>query len=1266
MRMWKWTVVCCVLLRLALPLWAADIDVEKGLLDRATVIEAARGITLQAYPNADDVLVDNYVLATYQADGTGEQWDDQYVKVLTEKGKRDQQSISRYFDLPYETSSVKRVELIKPDGRVIPIDVAKQSRVMVDPSQINMNIYAPNQKILRVSIPGLEIGDVCRVLSYHRTMKSRVPDTWSDYTVLEYTSPIKHLIYEVVGPKDRPLANIALRDEIPGTVKATRQETADGIRYRWEVSNVPRMFEEPNMPATYTVVQRLLVSTIPDWQSISRWYTKLSAPHLEAVTPEMKDKVAELVQGATNRNARIEKIFQFVSQQIRYMGITTETEAPGYEPHDVKVTFQNRYGVCRDKAALLASMLRLAEIPAYPVLIYVGPKKDEKVPQPYFNHAIVGAQGEDGAIVLMDPTDEHTTELLPSYLCNRSYLVANPEGDPLRTSPIIPAAQNLLTIRSTGKLDAAGTLSMQSTLQFAGINDNAYRGHFSQLKPVERRRFFEGRIKDRVPGARLTAFDIQPENMQDTSKPLTVTLSYEATDYPVKGDAYSMLPLPWLGTAVGYVNFVLGQTGLDKRKYPLSTEIACGVREEFQIALEGGLGPVVSQPAYSPISTNTLTFEPRLALESNVLQGSSSFLLNTVEFTPAEYLVLKQALKDIEYSRRMKEVFRAVPSEAGEYDVGILSDDTSVELVDARNWTTVQSMKMKVLTYAGKKRFSELKFAFNPAWADVKLDQAIVTNPDGKVHTVAKEEMNLMDAAWVGAAPRYPGEKTLVVSLPGVEVGSVIEYRVIQTMKDVPFFSLNKPFRGFEPADSVTLRVSAPSSLNLSVLDGARPAVTSRRQEQQGRTVWEWQASRLPTIVKEDSLPPSWDFTPTVFVSAGDWAAYARQVGEALKRAAAGQARAADKARELTRGLKSDADRITAIRDFVARAIRPAGPSMPALPLSCITPADRTLAEGYGNTSDRAVVLVAMLEEAGLNPEFVLASSWGSRLPALRRPLVDCPQRGLYDGVLVRVKMDGQPIVLNDSDQYAALGATPYDGHPALALDGRTSAIAALPGMQDRVETDYRIDLSENGDALVTVATRYLGPEFAAFHKLFAELPPEERSRHFKEMIAGLSQAAEAASDLITQYDGYPGTEVFSVRIRRFAVRSGDYLYLGLLRDPGMFLRFAADQRVNPLHLGSPVERAATYTIRLPESTRDICLLPRDAAMEGPAGMGKVTFATKHSPGSRTVEIAQSVNFNEAVVPAEGYPQLLEINRRMRHPESATLLIRVGRDQVAK
>ena len=45
------------------------------------------------------------------------------MKILTEKGKRANQARSLHFMLPYSTVSVKELDVIKPDGTVVAVDV---------------------------------------------------------------------------------------------------------------------------------------------------------------------------------------------------------------------------------------------------------------------------------------------------------------------------------------------------------------------------------------------------------------------------------------------------------------------------------------------------------------------------------------------------------------------------------------------------------------------------------------------------------------------------------------------------------------------------------------------------------------------------------------------------------------------------------------------------------------------------------------------------------------------------------------------------------------------------------------------------------------------------------------------------------------------------------------------------------------------------------------------------------------------------------------
>ena len=114
------------------------------------------------------------------------------------------------------------------------------------------------------------------------------------------------MTYEVHAPARQAAARkSSSRDEIPGTVKYTTDPGADNtLVHRWEVTNVPRMFDEPAMPPYENVLQRVLVSTTPDWQDVSKWYWNLSKPHLDATSPEMKKTVADLTAERQDRHGQ--------------------------------------------------------------------------------------------------------------------------------------------------------------------------------------------------------------------------------------------------------------------------------------------------------------------------------------------------------------------------------------------------------------------------------------------------------------------------------------------------------------------------------------------------------------------------------------------------------------------------------------------------------------------------------------------------------------------------------------------------------------------------------------------------------------------------------------------------------------------------------------------------------------------------------------------------------------------------------------------------
>ncbi len=1275
-----------LLLALVLPCLALSAQEKPAehpvLLDREAVLAEAAKVTTKAYPNASEVLVDDHIKIVYQADGTAIQYDETYSKILTEKGKNDSKTLSMHFTIPYGRAEVAKIELIKPDGTVVPVDVKAQSRVMVDRSQMGSNIYNPNSKVLTVGIPGLEVGDVIHYLAIRHTLKTRMPDTFSDFAIFEWDNPIRRLTYEIVGPKDLPLKSILLKDPVKDTVKYTKTERDDTIRHLWTVTDVPRMYREPAMPPLYNVAQRLLVSTIPDWKTISRWYWTLSKPHIDATTDEMKAKVKQLTADKKTDREKIEAVFFFVAQKVRYMGITTEKDAPGYEPHPASMTFNNMHGVCRDKAALLVTMLRLAGFDAYPVLIHQGPKKDDEVPQPYFNHAIVAVQQKDGPYQLMDCTSESATELFPAALSNKSYLVARPEGETLLTSPIVPADDNMMTVATTGRMDKTGSIRAETRLAFGGVNGNVYRYYFARWKPEQLREFFEGVVKSASAGAVLDKLTVTPTNLADMSTPLAVTLQWHGPSTMVSSGRLAMMQLPRLGQRVGMVNFILGKTGLPRRTYPFVNNLACGVEETLSLEVDPAVEDIVSMPRYRTIDTDTVLWDQSVSKADNRVVYRGTFKIRVVEFSPKEYLQLKDMLGDIEFDKRKQLIVK--PSATVESvlavdarpdddpvraDVTVLENHVTYRLDDAGTWTSTRRVKKRVLTQAGKQSSAELKLNYNPAWETAEVTEAKVTT-GGTTQSISEKELNVMDADWVSKAPRYPEARTLVASLPRVDIGSVIEYTVVRTSKDKPMFAAQHAFAYFDPIERMTLTIDYPADVPMHILE-KQVNVKPVRTEADGRVRLTWTVSDVKGTKREPNLPPWWSMAPTVFASTGSWTDYARTVNAALVKAATDQTRAAELGHELAEGAGNDTPKkLVAIRDWVARNIREAGPDLDQLPLASITPADKTLADGYGNSADRAVVLYALLQAAGFEPEYVLAS-YQSPLESLQDPLVKVPDPENLGDTLVRVKTPRGWVYLNDTGQYATLGATPHDGYPALVPGtGRFEPVRALPGRSDRSVIRYDVKVDENGTARITRIREFHGDRYEGQNHRFSEMPPEERSRYHQELVGSLSRAARPVGELETDFSSYPGTETFTVQVDRWAVRDGSFLYMTLPDALGNVLGLRGNTRRHPLYRSYPRRATIHTTIHLPGNFHTVVMAPaRDEAIDwqGPGG-GSVGVSTEvhkrpAEPGApQVLGITQSIDLPPAVIPADDYDQLVELTRRLMHPAARTIMARLGEE----
>ncbi len=173
------------------------------------------------------------MMRVYRADGTGECQDEAYTKVsLDRKGRRSNRTLSPQFHASLQTPSrFQRWNWIKSDGHVVPVDIAANSKESIDESQMQMNIYDPNAKILQVNIPGLEIGDVIHSVTRLNIERAIVLGQYAEESVLEAPSLILHESYEVHAFCKRTVRlsrSRSARCGVAGTVKYSKETRPDG------------------------------------------------------------------------------------------------------------------------------------------------------------------------------------------------------------------------------------------------------------------------------------------------------------------------------------------------------------------------------------------------------------------------------------------------------------------------------------------------------------------------------------------------------------------------------------------------------------------------------------------------------------------------------------------------------------------------------------------------------------------------------------------------------------------------------------------------------------------------------------------------------------------------------------------------------------------------------------------------------------------------------------------------------------------------------
>jgi transglutaminase-like putative cysteine protease len=313
--------------------------------------------------------------------------------VMTPAGVQNASGLNIDFDPSYQRLVLHDVVLIRAGQRIDEL-VRDEVRIIEKESDAKDSIY-DGQLTALLFLKDVRPGDV---IDYAWSLEGSNPllgGRYADEYDLGSHVATRIMRHRLVWPAGRPLHS---------SKPATRLEHHGGEDvYTWEQRDVHATVAEDSTPDWFDAWPTVQVTEYASWSELAQWASELFRLDDQS-RATVKALAAEIRAAHPDRNAQLIAAVRLVQDDIRYLGI--EMGRGSHEPRQPAVVMAQRYGDCKDKALLLAALLRELGVEAYPALVNTKLRQrlDEYLPSPFLFDHVITKVNDSGKTYWIDGT----------------------------------------------------------------------------------------------------------------------------------------------------------------------------------------------------------------------------------------------------------------------------------------------------------------------------------------------------------------------------------------------------------------------------------------------------------------------------------------------------------------------------------------------------------------------------------------------------------------------------------------------------------------------------------------------------------------------------------------------------------------------------------------------------------------------------------------------------------------------------------------------
>ncbi|MFH1862305.1 MAG: DUF3857 and transglutaminase domain-containing protein [bacterium] len=540
-------------------------------------------------------------------------------------------------------------------------------------------------------------------------------------------------------------------------------------------------------------------------------------------------------------------------------------------------------------------------------------------------------------------------------------------------------------------------------------------------------------------------------------------------------------------------------------------------------------------------------------------------------------------------------------------DVGVVFDSTDVRVEDTGLSHIVQHRLLKVLSWAGAKSLTALRFDYDPASNLLEPRLVVVHRADGSLEPV--------DPTIALDLPQpqrmiYWGARMKVLELPRLDVGDAVEIvtykkgfqiayldqepppsddeRFIPPQRghfyDVIVFQEDYPIR--EKVYSMSIARNKPAQYK--VYNGEVFSSITFEDDRLRYTFW---AVDKAAVKHEPRQPDATDFVPkVVLATVRDWPERSRWFFEVNNEILEPDEDVRRQAQEIVRGLKTDEDKIAAVLHWTAQNIRYSGITMGEGEGYTLHSGIMTLHDRCGVCKDIAGMSISLLRGldytvypamtmAGARVELIPADQFNHCVVAIKRP----------DGSYFMIDPTWAPYAMDvwspaEAEQNYVIGSPEGENRRAI----RTYAPE-----ENKTLIDFQGVINEFGDLEGTITLEGTSYGDTRLRRGIAYTPAEQHASLFADWVSRIAENAAILEVKPTDIDDLSKLYRIQIKFRalNYALMAADHIWFAPVtanfqqaapRTFDFVYEMKSEERLNPMLLWNTRQIILTESIQLP------------------------------------------------------------------------------------